>query len=125
MYESNIKKYVSKVSNQGISKTSYIHSNIIIYTLNNKERGSHVGIRGKKKVEGHPIDTKYMHIKREIDCHIRDKNIFSSIAALKMAISVRAVRTLSKNLRTEMKLKYIPVINVAKILAKMNICLYI
>ena len=78
-----------------------------------------------KKVEDHPSDTKYMHIKREIDCHIRDKNIFSSIAALKMAISVRAVRTLSKNLRTEMKLKYIPVINVAKILAKMNICLYI
>ena len=48
--------------------------------------------------------TEYMHIKSEIDCHIRDKNI---LVALKMAISVRALGTLSKNLGTEMKLKYL------------------
>ena len=76
-----------------------------------------------KKVEGHPIDTQYMHIKSKIDCHIRDKKYFSGIAVLKMAISVRGselqpVGTLSKNLRTEMKLKFIPVINVANIFAK-------
>ena len=81
------------------------------------------GLEAKKSRGASYIDTKYMHIKSEIDCHIRNKKYFSGIAALKMAISVRGlefqpVGTLIKNLRTEMKLTFIPVINVANIFAK-------